>query len=211
MFAYVQGELVFVGESTAVVDCKGVGYELGMSSTDLAKLPAIGDFVRVYTYLNVNENTGISLFGFLNPDDLAMFKLLITVSGIGPKGAQSILSVLPADVLRFAILSEDTKTIAKAPGIGAKTASKLVLELKDKISLQDAFEKRLQNKESTHVEQINQEANEDAVLALIALGYSKTEATRAVAAVPFEEGMSVDELLRQSLKHLSDVGRLPPL
>ncbi|MDO4316757.1 MAG: Holliday junction branch migration protein RuvA [Lachnospiraceae bacterium] len=202
MIAYIQGELAFAGDGAAVVDCGGVGYEAAMSPNDLARLPAVGSPVRIYTFLNVNENTGVSLFGFLEPDDLAMFKLLITVSGIGPKGAQAILSVLPADVLRFAILSEDSKSIAKAPGIGAKTASKLVLELKDKVSLQEAFEKRLENVGSAAVEQELQGAKEDAVLALVALGYSKTEATRAVSSVPASDGMSVDELLRRSLKFL---------
>ncbi len=202
MLRFVKGTLAMRDESTAVVECSGIGYEIMLSTADLAALPAVGSPVCLYTFLNVNENTGVSLFGFLNPDDLAMFKLLITVSGIGPKGAQAILSVMPADVLRFAILSEDAKSIAKAPGIGAKTAGKMIIELKDKMNLQEAFEKTLTNNKPTAVDNQLQGAKEDAVLALVALGYSRTDATRAVSSAALTDSMTVDEVLRQSLKYL---------
>lgn len=110
-------------------------------------LPDEGEDVKIYTYLCVREDAMI-LYGFLSKDDLEIFKLLITVSGIGPKGGLAILSTLPADDLRFAILSGDSKAISKAPGIGAKTAQRVILDLKDKLSLEDAFEKKLENQTS---------------------------------------------------------------
>lgn len=201
MIAFLQGEIDYVTENSVVVNCRGVGYEVSVSAADLSQMPEIGSEVRIYTYLNINENSGIGLFGFLNRDDLAMFKLLITVSGIGPKGAQSILSGMTADTLRFAILAEDAKTISKAPGIGAKTAQKLVLELKDKVSLEETFEHSLAAKSSKEEDSL-QGAKEEAVLALVSLGYSKTEATHAVSKVPMSEGITVDEVLSQSLKFM---------
>ena len=143
------------------------------------------------------------MFGFLSKDDLNIFKLLITVNGIGPKGAAGILGAISADDLRFAVLSEDAKAIAKAPGIGAKTASKLILELKDKFKLEDAFEMKLQNTMMTAETRKETEGiRNDAVQALVALGYSGTDAMRAVKAVEITEGMTTDELLKLSLRNI---------
>ncbi len=191
-----------VTESSAVIDCQGVGYEVSMSAADISRLPSIGSDLLVYTYLNVSENSGIGLFGFLTRDDLEMFRLLITVSGIGPKGAQGILSGLDANALRFAILAEDIGTISKAPGIGKKTASKLVLELKDKISFETTIQNRLDAGVAAVAGEALSTAKEEAVLALVALGYSKTEATQAVSKVPADENMTVDEILGQSLRYM---------
>ncbi len=204
MIAFVRGKLAMVTETTAVIDCGGIGYEVTMSAADLTGLPSAGTELTVYTYLNVSENSGIGLFGFLHQDSLSMFKLLITVSGIGPKGAQAILSGMSADALRFAILAEDVNTISKAPGIGKKTASKLVLELKDKISLEDTIQRRLDAGEATADEAYGtmSSAKEEAILALVALGYSKTEATKAVSQVPGEDSLTVDEILGQSLRFM---------
>ena len=144
------------------------------------------------------------LYGFLKKDDLEVFKLLITVSGIGPKGALAILSVLSADDLRFAILSGDSKTISKAPGVGAKTAQRVILELKDKMTLEDAFEKKLQHEnENVAVSKENTIKN-DAVLALNALGYSQTESLKAVSKVDIADGMEVEDVLRNALKYISN-------
>ena len=143
----------------------------------------------------------MQLFGFLRKSDLDMFKLLITVSGIGPKGALGVLSVLDANDLKFAILSGDAKTIATAPGIGKKTAEKTVLELKDKVKLEDAFEERLEamsEKNTDSLQQVRQDASE----ALVALGYSQTEALKAIRKVDGAKDMDVETLLKAALKHL---------
>ena len=142
------------------------------------------------------------LYGFLEKNDLELFQLLISVSGIGPKGGLAILSTLDADDLRFAILSGDAKAIAKSPGVGSKTAQRVILELKDKLSLEDAFETK-----HTHVQMAATSTGNlvknDAVLALTALGYSQTESLKAVSAVEITEDMDVEEVLKAALKHMS--------
>ena len=131
-----------------------------------------------------------------------MFKLLITVSGIGPKGGLGILSTLSSDDLRFAVLSGDSKAISKAPGIGAKTAQRVILDLKDKISLEEAFEQKLENNKNISQSENNSVKN-DAVLALTSLGYSSTESLKAVSKVEITEDMDVEAVLKASLKHMS--------
>ena len=142
------------------------------------------------------------LYGFLTKDDLELFKLLISVSGIGPKGGLSILSTLEADDLRFAILSGDAKAISKAPGVGGKTAQRVILELKDKLSLEDAFEAKTEHVQKNAAAAGGSVKN-DAVMALTALGYSSTESLKAVSAVEITEDMDVEEVLKAALKHLS--------
>lgn len=142
------------------------------------------------------------LYGFLSKDDLEIFKLLITVSGIGPKGGLAILSTLSADDLRFAILSGDSKAISKAPGIGAKTAQRVILDLKDKLSLEDAFEKKLENQASGVAASMNSTVKNDAVMALNALGYSSTESLKAVSKVDITEDMDVEDVLKFALKNM---------
>lgn len=142
------------------------------------------------------------LYGFLSKDDLEIFKLLITVSGIGPKGGLAILSTLSADDLRFAILSGDSKAISKAPGIGAKTAQRVILDLKDKLSLEDAFEKKLENQASGVAASMNSTVKNDAVMALNALGYSSTESLKAVSKVDITEDMDVEDVLKLALKNM---------
>ena len=142
------------------------------------------------------------LYGFLSKDDLEIFKLLNTVSGIGPKGGLAILSTLSADDLRFAILSGDSKAISKAPGIGAKTAQRVILDLKDKLSLEDAFEKKLENQASGVAASMNSTVKNDAVMALNALGYSSTESLKAVSKVDITEDMDVEDVLKLALKNM---------
>lgn len=145
----------------------------------------------------------MTLFGFLSKDDLRVFKLLIGVNGIGPKNALAVLSVMSTDDLRFAILGDDAKAIAKTPGIGPKTAQRLILELKDKISLQDAFEQKL-----SHVQEAQADASgvkAEAVMALTALGYSSSEAFRALDGIEITETMDVETLLKLALKSMAMV------
>ena len=140
MIAYLKGEVAAVGENRLVLEVNKIGYQILISGRDAADMPPVGEEVTIHTYLNVREDA-MQLFGFLSEDDLEIYKLLISVNGIGPKAGLGILSTLSADDLRFAVLSDDVKAITKAPGIGAKTAQKLILELKDKLSLEEAFEK----------------------------------------------------------------------
>ena len=138
MIAYLKGIIVEVTESRLILDVNDIGYLIYISGRDAANMPGRGEEVKIHTYLNVKEDA-LQLFGFLSEDDLEMYQLLLNVNGIGPKAALGVLSVLTPDDLRFAVLADDAKAIAKAPGIGNKTAQKLILELKDKLSLEDAF------------------------------------------------------------------------
>lgn len=201
MYSYVKGSLAEVETDHIVVDVNGIGYNLYIPTNCFAYLPNLGEECKIYTFLYVREDAML-LYGFLTKDDLALFKQLITVSGIGPKGALGILSALSADDLRFAILAGDAKAISKAPGIGAKTAQRLILELKDKISLEDAFEKKLEHGQAAAMTTDHQVKN-DAVQALTALGYSSTESLRAVSKVEITEDMDVEAVLKQALKNMA--------
>lgn len=202
MLVYVKGELVSLSEDGIVVENNGIGYEIKVPMSVMNELPQIGSSVKIYTYLYVREDAQ-KLYGFLTKDDLSVFKLLITVNGIGPKGALGILSAITPDDLRFAVLSEDVKAISKAPGIGTKTASKLILELKDKLKLEDAFEQRFEHQTQEENRNKSTEMTNEAVLALVSLGYSNTDALKAVRKVTITDKMSVEELLKLSLKHIS--------
>lgn len=201
MYAYIKGELAEKNIDSIVVEAAGVGYLIYIPTQYFDMLPDEGEDVKIYIYLCVREDAMI-LYGFLSKDDLEIFKLLITVSGIGPKGALAILSTLPADDLRFAILSGDSKAISKAPGIGAKTAQRVILDLKDKLSLEDAFEKKLENQTSGAAVSMNSTVKNDAVMALNALGYSSTESLKAVSKVDITEDMDVEDVLKLALKNM---------
>ena len=136
MISYIRGELVALEEDKVIVDVGGVGYGIFMSGQAMGQLPPVGSKVKIHTYLNVKEDA-MQLYGFLNRDALSVFKLLIGVSGIGPKGGLGILAQLTPDELRFAVMSKDIKAISTAPGIGKKTAEKLIVELKDKLKIED--------------------------------------------------------------------------
>lgn len=203
MISYVRGELTAVEKDKVIVDVGGVGYGVFMPEASMGMLPQMGEEIKLHTYLNVREDA-MQLFGFLTRDDLEIFRLLIGVSGIGPKGGLGILSALGPDDLRFAVASNDVKAIQAAPGIGKKTAEKLILELKDKLKLEDALENTVnavQNTADTSAGMANEMTGE-AVQALVALGYGNTEALKAVRQVEITEEMSVEDVLRQSLKYM---------
>jgi len=202
MIGYIKGELTDITENYAVVEVAGIGYEVNLPSSTIMGLPAIGSSIKLYTYLHVREDA-ISLYGFRTKDDLEMFKLLITVNGIGPKGALAILSAMSADDIRFAVLADDVKTLAKAPGIGNKTASKLILELKDKLKLEDVFEQRLINQQnkSTAASALS-EKKEEAIQALTVLGYSASDALKIVNQIEITEDMTSEEILKLCLKRI---------
>lgn len=203
MIAYIKGELAEIYENKVIIEIQGIGYQVFVSGRELSAMPSTGSEVRVHTYLHVKEDA-MQLYGFLGRDDLDMFKLLLGVNGIGPKAALGILSALSANDLRFAVLSDDVKSISKAPGIGAKTAQKLILELKDKLSLEDAFEKRLDNNSITGGSTgALGGARSEAVQALTALGYSNSDALRAVKKIEGAETMETEQLLKAALKNMS--------
>lgn len=201
MYSYIRGALAEVEFDHVVIDVNGIGYNVYIPTNCFEYLPGLGEDCKIHTYLYVREDA-MMLYGFLTKDDLDLFKQLITVSGIGPKGAIGILSALSADDLRFAILAGDSKAISKAPGIGAKTAQRVILELKDKMSLEDAFEKKLDTEKVMQVSSNNQVKN-DAVMALNALGYSSSESLKAVSKVEITPEMDVEDVLKQALKHMS--------
>jgi Holliday junction DNA helicase RuvA len=201
MIGYLKGELAEIKESYVVLEVGNIGYEVFLPTNAILELPSRGTAIKLYTYLHVREDA-MNLFGFLTKDDLEMFKLLITVNGIGPKGALGILSAISADEIRFAVLAEDTKTIAKAPGIGAKTAGKLVLELKDKFKLETAFEQKLMNQAEKREGTGIFGKKEEAVQALTVLGYSGSDALKIVNQVDITEEMSSEEILKLCLKKM---------
>ncbi len=203
MIHFVKGILDTVSENMVVVENGGIGFEIMVPLSVVSSLPQTGNEVKIYTYTYVREDA-LQLYGFLTRDELSMFRLLITVSGIGPKGALGILSVMDADALRFAILADDAKSISKAPGIGAKTASKLILELKDKMDFEEAVTHVLdqgQSEKAGGVSDGGMAAN-DAIQALVALGYTSTEAVRAVKKIEITADMTVEDILKAGLKNL---------
>lgn len=202
MIHFVRGELADVMEDRVIVDCQGLGYQIRVPASMVGDLPPIGCEVKLYTYMAVREDA-VALYGFLGRDELDIFKLLIGVNGIGPKVALGVLSAIRPDDLRFAVLSDDVKTISAAPGIGKKTAQKLILELKDKLKLEDAFETRLEHAGGAVASAVQEDTRGEAVQALVALGYSNTEAMRAVRAAEVQDGAGVEEILKQALKKIS--------
>ena len=199
MITYIRGILEGMEEDKVIVDVGGVGYGIYMAGTAMGRLPALGKEVKIHTHLHVKEDL-MQLYGFLTRDELRVFRLLIGVSGIGPKAALGILTAFSADDLRFAVLSEDAKTIAKAPGIGVKTAKKMILELKDKLDLEDAFEKKLLHEQEA--EETLPDARGEAVEALTALVYSPADALRAVQKVEPGDDMDTEAILKAALKRM---------
>lgn len=204
MIAFLKGEVADMTEGSVVLDVNGVGYEVLVPGQLLSMLEGIGQEIKLYTYMQVREDA-VVLFGFLTRDDLQMFKMLIGVNGVGPKAGLGILSAMGADDLRFAILADDAKRISKAPGIGAKTAQKIILELKDRLDLEEAFEKKLAaDKLSPEISAAaGSDVMQDAVQALVALGYGSTEALKTVRSVKPTDDMDVEDILREALKRMA--------
>lgn len=202
MYSYIKGILAEIAENNIVVENHGIGYEISVPGQVLDCLPSIGEEVKIYTYHYVREDA-ILLYGFLTKEDVGIFKMLIGVSGIGPKGALAILSVLSTDDLRFAILGDDAKAIAKAPGVGAKTAQRVIIELKDKLSLEDAFEQKLANQANAAEKNPAAGVKNEAILALTSLGYSQSEALKVLQGIVIEEDSQVEDVLKEALKQMA--------
>lgn len=167
----------------------------------MQNLPSIGENVKMHTYLYVREDAML-LYGFLTRDDLEVFKKLITVNGIGPKGALGVLSTITPDELRFAVIADDVKTISKAPGIGKKTAQKLILELKDKLKLKDYMDNVSAEVDDSQVP-LSSTVKNDAIAALVALGYTSTEAVKAVRTINITETTTVEDIIKGALGKLA--------
>ena len=202
MIASVKGKLEGVTADSVIIDVNGMGVEVIVPNNVIGRLPKQDEDIKLHTYLHIREDA-MQLFGFLEKEDLDFFKLLITVNGIGPKAAIAILSSMSTDVLTFAILSEDIKTIEKAQGIGAKTAKKLVLELKDKVGVINAKAVELRSDSSPFISlTIGSAIKEEASQVLEALGYSRTEAMKAITAIEITEEMTSEDLVKSALKNL---------
>ena len=195
MFAYLKGIVEEVSEENLVIDVHDVGFNVKISAGTAQLLPHCGEEVKVYIYTLVREDT-FCLYGFLTRDDLDIFKKLITVSGIGPKGGLSILSVMDSDSLRYAIISGDSKAISKAPGVGLKSAERIILELKGKIDMPGNT--GISSGDASPAAGPRQEALE----ALISLGYSSSDALRAINKSDGDEDMDTEHLIKAALKNI---------
>lgn len=201
MIGYLKGEVAGIYEDRIVLEVGGIGYNIYMPASSLDLIDGLGISIKVYTYLLVREDA-LLLYGFLTKDDLDLYKLLISVNGVGPKGALALLSVMTADDLRFAILSGDAAAISKAPGVGAKTAQRVIIDLKDKIDIAAAFEESI----SHAVAGASRESalggiREEAAQALMALGYSQSASYKAVRSVG--EAEDVETVLKKALNVIS--------
>ncbi len=200
MYSYIKGTIEEVYEDLIVVENGGIGYNIHVPLRVLDELPGRGGQVKIYTYLHVREDA-FTLFGFLSRDEIGMFRLLLNVSGIGPRGALSVLSVLSANEIRFAVASDDVKTISSAPGVGKKTAQRLIMELKDKVSIEDAVGTLQENPEL--VSHGGNAVKKEAAEALTALGYSGAEAAKVLAGIEITEESDVESVLKQALKNMA--------
>lgn len=199
MISYIKGTLEEIRPDSIVVENNGIGYEINTASSILEELPELGQEVKIFTLL-VHKEDSMSLYGFLSKDDLALFNLLLTVSGIGPKGGLSILSVMNADSLRFAIIGGDSAAIAKAPGVGKKTAERVIIDLKDKVDLISTFESKLTKSTASS---ISSSAKQEALMALTSLGYSPSVAAKVLDSMTISESMTTEDILSTALRQMS--------
>lgn len=200
MIAFLKGELSAIYDDRIIIEVSGIGYNVLMPYSCIENLPGIGNEVKVYTYLSVREDA-MWLYGFTTKDELDLFKLLITVNGVGPKAGLQLLSFMGADDLKFSILSSDAKSISKAPGVGPKTAQRIIIDLKDKIDLLDTFESKLTKSESVSVKL--SDSKSEAVEALVALGYSQKDSFAAVKGTELGDDASVEDILKSALRNIS--------
>ena len=199
MIGFVRGNLAEKGNDHVIVDNQGIGYLIYTPESVLNELPPIGNIVKIHTFMYVREDQ-LALYGFLTRDDLEIFKMLIGVSGIGPKGALGILSTISPNQFRLAVLSGDSKTISKSPGIGPKTAQKLIIELKDKMKIEDVFEDDIPA--DLNGSDYDQDAGKEAVMALVSLGYSESEAFAALKKISLTPDMDSETILKLALKKM---------
>lgn len=200
MIGFVNGEIEDLYEDQILIDCGFMGYNIYVCKNVIENY-SIGDELKLYTYLNVREDA-MNLFGFLSKDELRIFKLLITVNGIGPKGALAVLTTMSPNDLRFAIFKDDAKMISKVPGIGAKTAQKVILELKDKLDI--GFD--VDNNNSQSIYDYNNSEKDDivdeAIQALVALGYTQKEVAKIVKGCDLSMCSTTEDVIKVVLKNI---------
>ena len=197
MIYSVRGKLTHIENNLAVVECAGVGYAVRTSAVTISRLPGMGEETTLYTYLHITENS-IDLFGFADQGELNCFKMLLGVTRVGPRAALSVLSSVTVEQFALAVASGDAKTLSRAPGLGMKTAQRIILELKDKISKEQAAagismpEIPLMSSSSNASEAIN---------ALVVLGYTQSEAAGVITKLDPE--LSVEDMIKQGLQKLA--------
>lgn len=199
MIAYISGALVSAGENYIVIDNHGMGYRIFVSGKFLEHIPAYGTQIKIYTHMYIREDE-LTLYGFHSEEELSVFRILIGISGVGPKVAMAILTALTIQELQLAVISEDAKTISKANGVGAKGASRIILELKDKLKMEDMMDAAYEQSIVQDTQDLN--AARDAILALVNLGYSNFEAALAVKKIGDTSQMDIESILKAALKKL---------
>lgn len=202
MIGYIKGDVEAIFPDSVILENNGIGYRIFTSSMAMSKMDGVHKSVKLFTYLHVREDE-ISLFGFPTTEELELFRLLLGVNGIGPKAALSILSVLSVKELQIAIMAGDAKAITKANGVGLKGANRVIMELKDKLKLDDLFiEEDSENTFSKDSSNGKTNAIQDTILALVSLGYSDSEAIKAIKQIPDAETMKSEDLLKFALKKM---------
>ena len=199
MIAYISGALVSAGENYIVIDNHGMGYRIFVSGKFVEHIPAYGTQIKIYTHMYIREDE-LTLYGFHSEEELSVFRILIGISGVGPKVAMAILTALTIQELQLAVISEDAKTISKANGVGAKGASRIILELKDKLKMEDMMDAAYEQSIVQDTQDLN--AARDAILALVNLGYSNSEAALAVKKIGDTSQMDIESILKAALKKL---------
>ncbi len=194
MYYYIRGKYVLKGETYVVIDVGGIGYKIYTSTANIEKMPSYGSEITMYTHLYVREDAQ-DLYGFITNEELTLFLQLMSISGIGPKAALSVLSVTTPEQFAMAVISNDVKMLTRAQGIGPKAAQRIILELKDKIKSTDAMPENI--KTAVIEEQNNQS---EAITALIVLGYTANEAKRAVSGI--DPSLNVEAIIKEALKIL---------
>lgn len=197
MFSYIKGSLEVKTENYIVLEVGGIGFKIFMSNTAMQKLGSLGENVKIHTYMQVREDD-ISLYGFVTNEELRMFELLLSVSGIGAKSALTMLSSITPSSFALAVISNDIKTLTKIPGIGTKSAQRIILELKDKLKTQESVKEN--NVEIRMAIQEEDKGNE-AVEALKVLGYTRMEIEQVLGKIE-TQNMSVEEIIKKSLAYL---------
>ena len=200
MIGFVNGEIEEMYEDRVLIDCGFMGYNIFVCGNVLESC-SIGQEIKLYTYLNVREDA-MNLFGFLSKDELKVFKLLITVNGIGPKGALAILTIMSPNDLRYAIMTEDSKLISKAPGVGAKTAQKVILELKDKLDMDGIISSIDDDIIERNNNDVHNEIIEEAIEALVSLGYTQKEIKKIIKSCDITECKTTEDVIKLVLKNI---------
>ncbi len=205
MISYIRGTLTELNPDNIVVEAAGVGYGINVPASVIAELPPKGTEVKIYTYFSVKEDSQ-SLYGFITKEDEEMFRQLISVNGVGPKGALAILTVLKPDDLRMAVMAGDAKSISRAQGIGKRTAERIILELRDKVAapgfVSGMAEGALTSLGNASPAVFSAGPVSEAIDALTMLGYSRVDAGKAVSAVTLTDGMTTEDVLKQALKNI---------